>query len=345
MTVSKSKGMGGSAQSRELTRFAAVERSVRHSDVGEYLERHGAEQDYAGYSPSAHQVWREVLARNGQVIAAHSRSIHPSYLEGLKALDLRSSVPRVSELNERLRSTGWKIVAVDGYIPATAYASLMAESIFPVSLRMRRPEHIDFAPEPDMVHDVLGHLPMLFCAEHRDYLRELAAVASRALPNELDTAFYDSVRRMAELKSTPGSSPVAVASAESVVTSVYAQLARNASQVTCLRRIYTWSIEFGVFGTSEQPVIHGAALLSAPSELEHALGSGVALQPYSSDVVRHDHPFSDLLDRYFVARDYAHLHEVLAGYSSAQPGLAVAAVSEIRELRPEAFERARRSDA
>ena len=142
-----------------------------------------ADQGRRAYPADAHAVWNEVLARSEQVVEEHAERIHPAYVEGLRALELPSHVPQTDELNERLRVTGWKTVAVDGYLPATTYASLMTENIFPVSSRIRRREHIDFAPEPDLVHDILGHLPMLFCAEHREYLRELAIHASRATPD------------------------------------------------------------------------------------------------------------------------------------------------------------------
>jgi phenylalanine-4-hydroxylase len=301
-------------------------------DVGELLERHLVPQDYAAYTPSAQEVWREALTRNRLVVAEHAERIHPAYLDGLQQLAFPKSIPRTEDLNTRLEATGWQIVGVDGYIPATAYASLMAECIFPVSSRIRRPEHIDFAPEPDMIHDILGHLPMLFCAEHRDYLRELARVARRAKPNQLDTAFFDSVRHMAALKTADDVNPARVAAAEQRVEAVYSLLVNSASEVTCLRRIYTWSIEFGIFRDGERPLVHGAALLSAPTELRRALSGRVTLEPYSADVVRHEHPFSDLLERFFVATGYEQLHEVLVDFMLSQPGLTYPSTSEVREL-------------
>jgi phenylalanine-4-hydroxylase len=290
-------------------------------------------------------VWSEVLSRNEQLVASHRGRIHPGYIEGLRALCLPSRIPRAEEINERLRSTGWKIVAVDGYLPATTYASLMAESIFPVSSRIRRREHVDFAPEPDMAHDILGHLPMLFCAEHRDYLRELAGHASRAIPNELDTAYHEAVRQMAELKSEASSDVQDVARAEATVAEVYRELVSNASEVTCLRRMYIWSIEFGLFGSREDLTVHGAALMSAPTELSRVLSGGARFEPYSTAVIRHENSFSDLLEQYFVAKDYAHLHEVLSAYAASMHRANNPGPSEVRELRPRAFDLARRSNA
>jgi phenylalanine-4-hydroxylase len=128
---------------------------------------HFVDQRHSSYASAAHDVWREVLARNAALIERYRERMHPAYVGGMRALALPTEVPRIEDLNERLVPTGWKTVCVDGYIPTSAYVGLMSESIFPISRTVRRAEHIDFAPEPDLVHDVLGHLPMLFCAEYR----------------------------------------------------------------------------------------------------------------------------------------------------------------------------------
>jgi phenylalanine-4-hydroxylase len=312
-------------------------------DVAAYLDEL-IPQPTARYSADAHALWSEVLARNERVVSRHAERIHPAYVEGLKALQLPPRVPRADELNDRLRPTGWRVVVVDGYLPATTYASLMAESIFPVSSRIRRREQIDFAPEPDMVHDVLGHLPMLFCPEHRVYLRELAMYASCATPNDLDADYHEAVRAAAELKSTPGSAAADVADAEATLAQVYVKLAGNASQVTCLRRIYIWSIEFGLFGGDGEVTVHGAALMSAPTELSRVLSGTARLEPYSLSAIGHENDFSDLLERYFVARDYGHLHDVLSAYAASMQE-SMPGTSEVRELRPQTFDVVRRSNA
>jgi phenylalanine-4-hydroxylase len=254
-------------------------------------------------------------------------------------------VPRPAELNERLRVTGWRVVAVDGYIPATMYASLMAEHVFPVSSRIRRREHIDFAPEPDMVHDVLGHLPMLFCAEHREYLHALALHASRAVPNELDGAYHEAVRRAAELKANPGSDARELVRAEAALERVYGELQLDASEVACLRRIYIWSIEFGLFGSVDDFIVHGAALMSAPTELSRLLNGAARLKPYSLRAAQYENSFSDPLEQYFVAEDYAQLHEVLSAYAATMHPSIAPGASDVRGLGAAARHPERMKDA
>jgi phenylalanine-4-hydroxylase len=344
MAERTAKQKTGIARLERLNGTPSGSASRNQLHVAEYLETLVA-QDYAAYAGDAHEVWNEVLARNERMVTRYAHRIHPAYIEGLRALDLPPRVPRTDELNERLRETGWKIVPVDGYLPATTYASLMAENFFPVSSRIRRREHIDLAPEPDMVHDILGHLPMLFCPEHRDYLHELATHASRATGNELDGAYHEAVRQMAGLKGSPTSTPEAVARAEATVEQVNGQLVENASEVTCLRRIYIWSIEFGLFGTPDDFTVHGAALMSAPTELHRVLSGEAYIEPYSLDASRHENNFCDLLDQYFVAKDYDHLHEVLSAYASSMQRSYIPRTSEIRELRPQPFDLDRSDNA
>src|SRR4051812_8852157 len=117
------KPASASAAARRLGSPASSTASQLH--VAEYLDTLVA-RDEVVYAPDAHAVWSEVLERNREMTARHGERIHPAYIEGLRALELPTRVPGTDELNARLRGTGWKIVAVDGYLPATTYASLMA---------------------------------------------------------------------------------------------------------------------------------------------------------------------------------------------------------------------------
>lgn len=305
----------------------------------EYLVR----QEYSAYSESAHTVWREVLARNERMVAEYESWMHPAYVEGLKALSLPGRIPRIEEINERLAPTGWTTVSVDGYIPTSAYVGLMSERLFPVARKIRRFEHIDFAPAPDMVHDILGHLPMLFSSEHRDYLKDLAAVMARATANELDYEFYEANVGLAELKCDPNSCAVILSEAESRVQRVNRAVANNASELTHMRRMYIWSIEFGLIGEPNAFLVYGAGLLSAPSEVRTICDGASCRVPYSLEVVNYEHAFSDLQPQYFVARDFSHLREVLTDYEQGMRNrVPEARASEIREIAP--TNRRQRSD-
>jgi phenylalanine-4-hydroxylase len=278
----------------------------------EYL----VDQQHASYSREEHDVWRDVLSRNADLIAQYRTRLHPSYVDGMRALRLPRRIPRIDQLNDALVPTGWQIVCVDGYIPASAYVGLMSARTFPVSRRIRSAEHIDFAPAPDMVHDILGHLPMLFSSDLREFLRRLALVTTKAKSNALDTEFYDANRLTAELKANRAANPLDIAVAERRVECVNQSLVDHASELTLLRRMYVWSVEFGLIKDHDDFRVLGAALLSAPKEFRFVCDGCASIAPYSLDVVHHENGFSDMLSRYFVARDFSHFHDVLSDFET-----------------------------
>lgn len=308
---------------------AQVSKPARTLDRSAYF----VDQQHSAYTSAEHGVWRTVLSRNAALIAQYGARMHPAYIVGARALALPTHIPGIEELNERLAPTGWKTVCVDGYIPTSAYVGLMSENIFPVSRMVRREEHIDFAPAPDFVHDVLGHLPMLFSPEYREFIRRLAAVMAKAVPNALDDEFYDAVLTLSAVKSSSASSPRKVADAEARMRQVIVQISENASELTHLRRMYVWSTEFGLMGNRESFSIHGAALLSSPSEFRSVCDGSPQILPFSLDVIHHENAFSDVLSQYFVARDFAQLADVLSSYERRMLQAEVAPrTSEAREL-------------
>jgi phenylalanine-4-hydroxylase len=269
------------------------------------------------YDAEAQHVWREVLRRNAELIRNHGARLHPAYLEGIRRLALPTHIPSVDELNERLEPTQWRIVPVDGYMPSGDYARLVAASIFPVSRVIRRLEHIDFAPAPDLVHDILGHLPMLFSPRFRGYLRRLARVMATARPSALDQEFHDAVSRAAALKAVPSSVATEVAAAEARVARLNLELSCGASETTVLRRLYVWSIEFGLLRGPTEFRIHGAALLSAPAELGALCSGNSAIMQFTNAILEYENAFSEAQAQYFVAGDLADYQGVLTEYEAS----------------------------
>jgi phenylalanine-4-hydroxylase len=167
-----------------------------------------------------------------------------------------------------------------------------------------------------MVHDVLGHLPMLFSEEYREFLKRLATVMTRAVPNELDAEYYEALRQVTSLRSDPATPPHDVAAAETRLGNVYEAFKNGASELAQLRRMYIWSIEFGLLGSSDDFKVLGSALLSAPTEFRAACQRTAPIVPYSLAVVDCENAVSDLLAQYFVAPDFVHWRRVLAQYEA-----------------------------
>jgi phenylalanine-4-hydroxylase len=93
-------------------------------------------------------------------------------------------------------------------------------------------------------------------------------------------------------------------------------LADSASEVTALRRLYVWSVEFGLLGEPEDFRAHGAALLSSPAEFRAVCTGNASTKPYSLRALRCENAFSEVLTQYFVARDFSQYLDVLGEYEA-----------------------------
>ena len=115
-------------------------------------------------------VWATLLARQRALLPGRACD---EFLAGLDALDLPADrVPNFAAINDRLAAaTGWRIVAVPGLIPDLAFFAHLAERRFPVTWWLREPAQLDYLPEPDLFHDLFGHVPLLTNPVFADYLQ------------------------------------------------------------------------------------------------------------------------------------------------------------------------------
>jgi phenylalanine-4-hydroxylase len=121
---------------------------------------HVIPQDWAHFSAADHRVWDILFAR--QVAALGARIVKP-FRDGLDLLNLgHPGVPDLAELNARLEQrTGWRTVAVPGLVPDAAFFALLADRVFPIGNFIRSFAQLDYLDEPDLFHDIFGHVPML----------------------------------------------------------------------------------------------------------------------------------------------------------------------------------------
>jgi phenylalanine-4-hydroxylase len=116
-------------------------------------------QDYNVYTEENHQAWAALCERR---MAAVPGTACEAFLRGLELLDLDlKRVPRLSDINDRLSPlTGFRAVAVPGYVPARDFFDCLAQRRFPTTITVRPLEKLDYLPEPDIFHDVFGHVPL-----------------------------------------------------------------------------------------------------------------------------------------------------------------------------------------
>jgi phenylalanine-4-hydroxylase len=137
-------------------------------------------QAWEDYSPEAHRTWLTLYDRQLDVLPGRACD---AFLHGLEALDLRGDgIPDFRRISERLRTlTGWSVVAVPGLVPDAVFFDHLANRRFPAGNFIRRPDQLDYLEEPDVFHDVFGHVPMLTDPIFADYMAAYGRGGARAL--------------------------------------------------------------------------------------------------------------------------------------------------------------------
>jgi phenylalanine-4-hydroxylase len=136
-------------------------------------------QDWHSYSPAEHALWDQLFARQSAMLPSRVVS---AFMEGLDVLRMaKSGIPDFDELNERLmRTTGWEVVAVPSLVPDEQFFEHLANRRFVAGRFIRQPEELDYLQEPDIFHDVFGHVPLLVHPVFADYMQAYGEGGLRA---------------------------------------------------------------------------------------------------------------------------------------------------------------------
>ena len=137
-------------------------------------------QGWDRYTPAEHATWVTLYERQSQVLPGRACD---AFLKGLEALDLHGvGIPDFEVLSERLHAlTGWSVVAVPGLVPDEVFFDHLAHRRFPAGNFIRRADQLDYLQEPDVFHDVFGHVPMLTDPTFADYMQHYGEGGARAL--------------------------------------------------------------------------------------------------------------------------------------------------------------------
>jgi phenylalanine-4-hydroxylase len=140
-------------------------------------------QDYSRYTAEDHEVWATLCARRMAVLPQTGSS---AFLHGLELLKMDlQHVPRLDDINAFLAPlTGFRAVAVDGYLPPREFFACLAERKFPTTITVRPKEQLDYLPEPDIFHDVFGHVPLHTEAYLADFLQRFGQAGLAAETEE-----------------------------------------------------------------------------------------------------------------------------------------------------------------
>ncbi len=136
-------------------------------------------QDWTAYGAADHAMWDRLFERQAAMLEGR---VVPEFLQGLDILRMdRPGIPEFAALNERLRAaTGWEVIAVPGLVPDRVFFDHLANRRFPAGRFIRTPEQEDYLQEPDIFHDVFGHVPLLANPVFADYMQAYGRGGLRA---------------------------------------------------------------------------------------------------------------------------------------------------------------------
>jgi phenylalanine-4-hydroxylase len=200
------------------------------------------EQRYEVYTEENQEAWRRLFAR---MAPRWDRYANAHYLEGIHSLCLDPNhIPKLADVNKFLQPlTGFQAKAVSGYIPAFLFFDCLRNRSFPTTISIRPSDKLDYLPEPDIFHDVAGHVPM-----------------------HTDPAFANTLVRFGECAHT----------AVEIVLDIRDEADRVRKLTSIIRamaRFFWFTIEFGLMNSRKGLRVYGSGLLSSFGEIEHAIDS------------------------------------------------------------------------
>lgn len=136
-------------------------------------------QDWSSYTADEHAMWDHLFERQAAMLPDR---VVPEFIDGLDVLRMtKPGIPDFDELSERLyKATGWQVVAVPGLVPDRLFFEHLANRRFVAGRFIRRPDQIDYLQEPDIFHDVFGHVPLLANPVFADYMQAYGEGGLRA---------------------------------------------------------------------------------------------------------------------------------------------------------------------
>ena len=192
------------------------------------------DQNFTEYTAADHATWRKLYARQQALLPGLAAQ---SFVDLLPQLDAAQGIPRFEDINVRLLpATGWQLVGVPGLIPEVPFFTLLANRKFPITDWIRTRSEMDYVVEPDIFHDLFGHVPLLFDRTYADHIQAYGQGALKAHALQLKDA------------SCKGA-------------------------VEHLSRLYWYTIEFGLLREHGQFRAYGAGILSSLGELAHSVNS------------------------------------------------------------------------
>jgi phenylalanine-4-hydroxylase len=270
------------------------------------------DQPYSNYTAQDHAVWRYVMRQNVKHLAGVA---HHAYLEGLQRTGISiDTIPHMYGMNRILSQIGWAAVAVDGFIPPSAFMEFQAYNVLVIAADIRPLNQILYTPAPDIIHEAAGHAPIIADPQYAAYLRLFGYYGSKAISSKSDYLIYEAIRHLSILKADPNTAAANIEEAAQTLA-VLEQHMSEPSEMAQLRNLHWWTVEYGLVGELDKPKIYGAGLLSSIGESFNCLKPHVRKIPYSIEAVRYNFDITSQQPQLFVATDFGMLTDVLEEFA------------------------------
>jgi phenylalanine-4-hydroxylase len=285
---------------------------MESNEVLDKLPRHlmslVIDQPYNDYTAQDHAIWRYVMRRNVKYLP---QVAHESYLEGLKRTGVSiESIPHMYGMNRILKEIGWAAVAVDGFIPPSAFMEFQAYNVLVIAADIRPADQVEYTPAPDIIHEAAGHAPIIANQEYAEYLRRFGWLGAKAFSSKKDYELYEAIRLLSILKANPYTKPADIEAAEKHLSYLEQNMGAP-SEMALIRNLHWWTVEYGLTGDLKNPKIYGAGLLSSIGESFNCLTEAVIKLPYTLDAVNYGFDITTQQPQLFVTPDFKHLNVVL----------------------------------
>ncbi len=270
-------------------------------------------QPYDEYTPQNQAVWRYVMKKNIDYL---SKVAHKSYLDGLEKTGISiEHIPRMEGMNRILKDIGWAAVSVDGFIPPNAFMEFQAYNILVVAADIRTAEHIEYTPAPDIIHEAAGHAPIIANPEYAEYLRRFGEIGSKAISSEKDYELYEAIRHLSIIKEDPNTLLKDIMEAEAIVKEISNNMG-EVSEMSKMRNMHWWTVEYGLIGNISNPKIYGAGLLSSIGESKWCMSDKVRKVAYSIEASNVEFNITKPQPHLFVSPNFAYLSFVLEEFAN-----------------------------
>lgn len=222
-------------QGLTTTKAPFIENAKEH---GEIFIR----QPYELYSEDNQIAWRKLYKL---LLPRWKKYANKKFLEGVEKLVLNPDhIPRLEDINRFLEPlTGFQAIAVSGYVPTYLFFDSLKNRQFPTTITIRDSQKLNYLPEPDIFHDIAGHVPMHTDRTFADVLVKFGSLASLAVDRH--NGLIDEEEKLAKIK----------------------------SNIQALSRFFWFSIEFGLMRQDNGLCVYGSGLLSSAGEIEHCIES------------------------------------------------------------------------